>query len=45
MHGLIRVRQFTISEGHYILQAPPAGGRVPRLSGSGEVLPGDRRTA
>ena len=42
MHGLIRVRQFTISEGHLVLRPGSAGGGVQGLPGAGEVFPGDR---
>ena len=38
MHGLIRVRQFTISEGHLILPSRSAGGGVQGLPGAGQVL-------
>ena len=45
MHGLIRVRQFTISEGHLHCSSRAAGGRVQRLPGACKVLPWHCRTS
>ena len=40
MHGLIRVRQFTISEGHLILRPEQLEEEFTRLPGAGQVLSG-----
>ena len=42
MHGLIRVRQFTISEGHLVLRPDQLEEEFKQLPGSGQVLPGHR---
>ena len=45
MHGLIRVRQFTISEGHLVLRPDQLEEEFKRLPGAGQVLPGHRGPA
>ena len=45
MHGLIRVRQFTISEGHLILRPDQLEEEFKGCLRSGQVLPRHRRPA